>query len=212
MGVSPWTTIWVKPKEAFEQLKSRPPTYMWWLFAFILSLNTHVHISKIPSTVGPGGLIAFSLISIVITTCVTWSLFYIGAFILWKVSGWLKGGASLDDCKRVYVWSRVPFLITSILIAILSFSAGFRQGLTSGQATTAGGGVALPGWASLVLLVAIAWWLFIYIKGLMHFNGFGAARALAALIITAVACLVVLLFIMFLIALVVGGITGLINS
>jgi len=212
MGPSPWTTIWFKPKEAFEQLKSRPPTYMWWLFAFILSLNTHVRLAAVPTKLGSTGLIIFALLSIIVATCVTWCLFYVGAFILWKVSGWFKGGASFDDSKRVYVWSRIPFLISSILLAVLLFSAGFRQGLTGGGASAAGGGMIVPSWVTIVLLAAVVWWLFIYVKGLMHINGFGAAKAWGTLIITAVVSLIILLFVMFLIALVVGGISGLIYS
>lgn len=212
MGASPWTTIWFKPKEAFEQLKSRPPTYMWWLFAFIMSLNTHVHIAKMPGSLGPGGLFLFLLITLVATTCVVWSLFYVSSFLLWKVSGCFHGKATFDDSKRVYVWSRIPFLVSSLIVAIYSFGSGFHQGISEGQASIAGGGMALPGWISLVLLIAVVWWLYIYVKGLMHINGFGAARAWGALIITAVLSLIVLLFVMFLVALIAGGITGLINS
>lgn len=211
MRASPWVTIWVKPKAALEHLKSRSPTYMWWFFAFILSLSPHIRMAQLPATLGPVGLLVFALVELVITACVTWCLFYVGAFILWKVSTWFKGQASFDDAKRVYVWSRAPFLVTSLLLALIGFSAGFRQGLQGGQ-IAAGGGQIVPGWVSLILLVASVWWLFIYVKGLIHINNFGAAKAWGTLIITAIMSLIVVVFVMFLVTLVVGGIAWLIYS
>lgn len=189
MSPSPWKSIWLKPKEAFEQLKQTKPRYMWWFFAVVVGLTS------VLSSFGRGSLTALSewqtlvyiILAVVCSPLLVWALFHLGGYILWKVSGWFKGSCSLREAKTVFVWSQAPTLINFLFLLLITIFAkvgGINLLNANSVATLFNQHSGLGLLAMIVSIITFIWMLYIYLSGIQYINNFKAGKAIGTWIVT----------------------------
>lgn len=191
MQSSPWKSIWFEPQKAFAQLAQLDPRYMRYFFAIIIGLSSAVYMmGHVTTNLGEWGRLFAILLSVICYPFITLGFFHLCGWVLWKVSTWCKGSATLDQAKSVFVWSNAPGLINFIFIllnVVVLKSIGMNVLFGSTNVIEAARQIPfLNGVTVAAALITYLWSIYIYVNGIAAINNFKFGKTALVWFISAV--------------------------
>jgi signal peptidase I len=167
---SPWTTLWLSPRQTIEHILATRPRHLVWPLAGFASIAGYYGL-LVSSGVADAltdwrFLLGFLLLSAVIG--IVW--LYLSALILSWIGRLLGGHASTLELRAVVAWSAVPsilgfFVVLPIRAAVNYESAAMRGGL-------------------VLLLIGFGLWsLVVFLLMLARVQHFGFWRTIAAYVL-----------------------------
>ncbi len=207
--LTPWLTIWLKPRETIQRIVKKQSDYQLFLLATLSGIAgavQHASARDLGDTVSVPALIILIILLAPISQFIG---FYFKGFILRRVGSWLGGQALTEDVVTVLAWASVPQIFGLVLWLPLLAIFG-NELFTSATPTTDAMFTTHPLLALLVLLMFIPiiaidvllwiWGQVILVAGLAEVHAFSVWRALATMVIPIFSLIVVLICPMTLIA------------
>jgi len=167
---SPWTTLWLSPRETIEHIVATRPRHLVWPLAILGSIAGFY--GQLVSVGAAGGLadwrlwLGFLLLSAAVG--IVW--LYLSALILSWTGTLLGGRASTLELRAVVAWSALPSILGLIVILLI-------------QAAVSGESAAMRGGLALVVIGFGLWSFVVFLLMLARVQHFGFWRTIGAYIL-----------------------------
>lgn len=188
LGLNPWLSIWVRPRQTIRQLIEYKVSHrlilLSFLYGLISMLGNPVYMQKSPS------FPLFLLFSIILAIPVGYITFNIGGFLIFVSGKLIKGKGTFKQIRTALCWSYVPFIISGILTPI------FWNTVFSANQVEASPSIPQMSTSQLVIglinCIILIWGLIVRSKALGEVQGFSAWKALLNLILFIITVLILL--------------------
>jgi hypothetical protein len=197
--VSPWKSIWVKPRETIRQIVASNPKQGLWAMAFIYGFGSILSVFQSLSLGDRFPLVLLFGAGILLAPLWGQLAFALWSWAIMHVSRWLKGDATFSAMRAAYAWASVP-LVLNIPIWFFMGALFGRALFMAGTETIflSGAQVNFLLALTLVKLGASVWSLVIYINALAEVSHFTVLRAIGAFLITGALILFVSMLLLYL--------------
>lgn len=184
LGVNPWTSIWVKPRDTIRKIVKFNPKYRFAILSFLYGLPMLLHTAQnldLGETYSVGGIV---LVAIVLATFIGMLGITISSALIYWTGKWIGGKAPYINVRAAVSWSNVPAIISIIVWAFLLYtfmSEVFMDGFE--QMDFQGAHSSLITVGILAQSVASIWSFIILVKGLGEVQGFSAWKGVLNVLI-----------------------------
>ncbi len=196
--LTPWTSIWTRPRETIREIVFSNPTRSVLLLTALAGFSTALDNASIASMGDRLDLVMiFGIVAIVGPIGGIIGL-YIGAALLRWMGMWIGGAASSMDIRAAMAWSNVP-IIWALLLWIPKFFLFGRELFTSDTPKIDASErliYSFLGFGVIEVLVSI-WALIIFLKCLGEVQGFSAWKALGNTLLAGLAPIVLIVITLF---------------
>lgn len=185
--LSPWLSIWIRPKATIGRIVAENPNRSLWLLASIYGFSSLLNLFQ---SISLGVILAplpIYLLAALISPFWGYAMFAVWSWVVHKIARMLKGLATFQQVRAAYAWSCVPLVINVpvwILIGVLFGEQVFLNYPDSHLFTDAQV-VALFGVLIAKVTVAI-WSLVIYFNALAQVEQFSLLRSIGSIILAGV--------------------------
>jgi hypothetical protein len=182
--ISPFLSIWVKPRETIRNIVATDPTRHVLLLAMLAGVFQALD-RAVSRSVGDTLPLVFILAIVIIAGPIggIFSMYFFGALFRWSGSK-LGGRATSEEVRAAYAWASLPtiFLLPLWIPQLLIFGEEmFTSSMPSVEANPYLA-LILFGFGAIELLAGI-WAFIVLLKTLGEVHGFSAWRALGAILL-----------------------------
>ena len=195
LGLNPWLSIWVRPRETIRALISYNVNYRFLLLSAFCGFIYMLQSSQFLSLGQESSLLSILIVSLLLAIPIGYIVFNIAAVFMYFVGKLIKGKGSYKEVRAAIYWASVPNVVSSFLWIIMMiafgkalFVTGFEENLPNSLI-----GMIL---SVAILHIAIAiWGLIILVKAIVEVQGFSAWMGLLNTFLSWVALSIVLFII-----------------
>ncbi len=200
-ALSPFLSIWVKPRETIRNIVDTNPTKYVTVLAMLAGIRQALDRASSRNTGDSLPLVAILAVCIIVGPIGgIFSLYLSGALFRWTGS-WLGGQASSEEVRAAIAWSSVPtiFILPLWIPELLIFGEELFTSSTPRIESNPLLAIILLGFALIEIVVGI-WAFVVLLKSLGEVHRFSAWRAFGAVILGILVILVPILCIVGVIA------------
>lgn len=183
---SPWTAIWVRPKETIAHIVAQNPNRHLWILAFFYGFQTLLNSFQSLLLGETMGLIPLFLLAIILAPFLGYLAFSVWSWVVMMVGRLFRGQGTFREVRAAYAWSCVPMAINIplwlILAALLGRDLFTGNTLTDPFSTPL---VALLYLITFIRLVIAVWSIVIYLNALAQVQSFSVLRAIGNTLVAA---------------------------
>jgi hypothetical protein len=193
-SLSPFLSIWIKPRETIRRIVETNPTQHVILLAMLAGIGQALDRASSRNTGDTIPLIAILGICIILGPIGgIISLYLGGALYRWSGS-WLGGKASSEEVRAAFAWSSVPtiFILPLWVLELLIFGEEMFTSSTPNINANPLLLTILLGFGVIELVVGL-WAFVVFLQSLGEVHGFSGWRALGAVLLGTLIILVPLL-------------------
>lgn len=193
MGMNPWATMWVRPRETIQEITTVNPKYGFWPLAWIYGFPLLLQIAQNAYLGKYLPAYAIVLIAIILACLAGFiGISIVSGLMLWT-GKWIKGGSNYYEMRAAIAWSNVPNIVTCITWIILTLI--FGRGLyfnTFPEASFVGWQYGIVFIMFIIQLIMAIWSLVIFFKSVSEVQGFSVWKAILNGIFTFVILFIVI--------------------
>ncbi len=196
--LTPWTSIWTRPRETIREIVFSNPTRSVLLLTALAGFSTGLDNASIASMGDTLDLVMiFGIVAIVGPIGGIIGL-YIGAALLRWMGMWIGGAASSMDIRAAMAWSNVPIIWALLLWIPELFLFGSELFTSDTPKIDASESLTYSfiGFGVIEVLVSI-WALIIFLKCLGEVQGFSAWKAIGNTLLAGLAVIVLIVITLF---------------
>lgn len=192
-GRSPWSSIWLKPRETIQSIIDQDPERSVILLASLSGVSQALDKAAAKSSGDTLSLpVIFGLAAVAGPISGMIGL-YIGGFLLKHAGHWLGGSGNGVNVRAAVAWSSVP-IIWALLLWIPSLAI-FGKDLFTTEAPRVAEHLGLYFALLAIEMVFAVWSVVIFLRALGQVHGFSAWRAIGASLI-AISIVVIPIFLL----------------
>ena len=196
--LTPWTSIWTRPRETIREIVFSNPKRSVLLLAALAGFSSALDRASIKSMGDTLDLVTIFGIAAIAGPIGGIISLYIGAVLLRWMGMWIGGAASSMDIRAAMAWSSAP-LIWALLLWIPGLFLFGRDLFTSATPKLDASEIltySYMGFGVVEVIVSI-WSLIIFLKCLGEVQGFSAWKALGNTLLAGFAVIVLVVITLF---------------
>ena len=184
--MSPWISIWTRPKETIRNIVMANPNRSLWLLAAIYGFSSLLNIFQSAGLGANLGVMPIVLFAVILSPIWGYAMFALWSWIVLVTGKIFRGRGEYQTVRAAYSWSCVPLVFNVafwfILIALFGRDLFFAIGedrLTQLEVTTL--------FVILIAKVVLAIWsLVIYLNTLAEVQHFSVLRSIGNVILAGI--------------------------
>ncbi len=187
---NPWISMWTRPKPTIRSIVQVNPNQGLWLLASLYALVCGFFTANFYSWGLNNAFLPVFIPLLILSPLLGWAWFSFDAWIIQQIGVWLKGRASFVAVRASVAWSKVPYLLSLFMWAVLILmqpDTVFIQ-YASGPVTV---------FISLISLIVNIWSLLLLIEAVREVQSFSIGRAVCNIFLSLIANWIIVLILMF---------------
>jgi len=182
--LSPWLSIWIKPRETIRRIVDSDPSYRVLLLTALAGIGQALDRASTRNTGDDLSLPVILVICLVAGPIGSIISLYIGGALLRWIGSWFGGQASSEEVRAAMAWSSVPVILSYVLWIpeLVLFGEEMFTSVTPRIEANPALAFLLLGFAVIQLILAV-WSLVLLLKCLGEVHEFSAWKALAVILV-----------------------------
>lgn len=185
--LSPWLSIWVKPKATIGRIVAENPDRSLWALCSIYGFSSLLNLFQSLSLGMFLAPLPLYMLAAILSPFWGYAIFAVWSWLVYLVGSMLKGLASFKQVRAAYAWSCVPLVFNIPLWILLGVLFGEQVFLNfpDGHLFTDAQVLILFG-VLVVKVTAAIWSLVIYFNALAQVEQFSILRSIGSIILAGI--------------------------
>lgn len=178
LGINPWLSIWVKPRQTIRKLASYNTNYRLVTLCAIYGFQYMLQAAQFLSLGRASSLLMILILALVLCIPVGYIVFNVTSAFLFWVGKLIKGKGTYKQIRAATYWSAVPSTVSILVWAFLMVTYGNSLFITGYEKEVVGGAAIINIVAGVSQIVLGIWAIVIFLHALGEMQGFSAWMAL----------------------------------
>lgn len=195
LGLNPWLSIWVRPRETIRALVSYNVNYRFLILSAVCGFLYMLQSSQFLSLGQESSLLSILIVSLILAIPIGYIVFNVSAVFMYFVGKLIKGKGKYKEVRAAIYWASVPNLVSIFLWIVMMIAFGKTLFVTGFEENLSSGALGMI-FAVAILHIAVAiWGLIILVKAIGEVQGFSAWMGLLNAFLSGLALSIVLFII-----------------